>query len=169
MVKKIVDPPKPYVWSKWPTWATNSEGQKRICNNPEEYERHTGIAVDEKGNPLPPTLEKVMAAGYTKEAAEKIVDEENWKYAGGYPPYGTNALPVPKTDGDGVPVTTPETAAEAFDRKHKENCVGMLNGIADAVATAETNPPTSETEAPKDETAEKSNLDKSDHAAGEGW
>ena len=51
MVKKVAAP-VPYVWSKWPTWATNAEGHKRICHNPEDYERHTGIRVDERGDPV---------------------------------------------------------------------------------------------------------------------
>ena len=130
MLKKVTAPQAPYVFQKFPTWATNADGLKRICQDPEDYERHTGIRVDEMGNPVdpeletprPPTLEIVMAAGYTKEVAEKIVEEEAAKARRGEKPYGDKEPEEPKFQTGGVPVgpmaeaaalgTTPEDLKE---------------------------------------------------------
>ncbi len=96
MVKKITEPPKPYVYryEPYPRWVLGTDGTRKIVQNHEHEERETGVKMNVDGTvfvepgPHPPTLETVMAAGYAKEVAEKIVDEEAAKARRGEKPYG---------------------------------------------------------------------------------
>lgn len=87
-------------------------GKDVTVQNSVEEEYHTGVLMNEDGTPVgseepkptPPTLETVMASGYTKEAAEKIVDEEAGKAKRGEKPYGDKEPEVPQIQtGAGVP------------------------------------------------------------------
>ena len=119
MVRKIAEPPKPYVWQAYPRWVTGLDGVRKIVQNHEHEERETGIRMCPDGTPWidpelenlrPPTLQEVIAAGYKHEVAEKIVDEENYKFKAGYPPYGTNQPPAIHPEGTGTPIGPVETA-----------------------------------------------------------
>lgn len=41
--------------SKFPTWVDALDGLRKIVNNPEEYERETGVKVDWQQNPITPS------------------------------------------------------------------------------------------------------------------
>lgn len=90
---------------KYPGWRVPKDGGPAVLvHNHEQEERVTGQKMNPDGTPVdypvldkpkPPTLEEVLAAGYSKEVAEKIVDEEAWKARNGYKPYGGLDMPVP--------------------------------------------------------------------------
>jgi hypothetical protein len=91
---KAPEPPKVYVPIQYPkaVKSRHKNGETVVVKDAREEEYHTGVPVeddeDEPSAVLPPTLEKVMAAGYGKEAAQKIVAEEQRKFAAGEVPYG---------------------------------------------------------------------------------
>ncbi len=85
-------------YQAYPKHCKDKDGRVHIARNHHDEHRITGVLVDEEGQPIteepeelfPPTLEFVMSHGFEKEAAEKIVAEEERKHAAGEPPYGTN-------------------------------------------------------------------------------
>lgn len=66
--------------------------------------------------PKPPSLAEVIAAGYSEEAANRIVAEEQQKFDAGLPPYGPEAPETPAETAAApeivaeTPAPTPETA-----------------------------------------------------------
>jgi hypothetical protein len=38
--------------SKFPTWGNALDGLRKVVNNPDEYERETGVKVDWQQNPI---------------------------------------------------------------------------------------------------------------------
>ncbi len=98
----------PYVFQFFPVVAKNGSGESKICRDADEYERHTGVRVDEMGKPvdvkperpMPPTLEMVIKDGYEERVAIGIVADEWRKCAAGEPPYDWNANPEPAADPD---------------------------------------------------------------------
>ena len=122
-----------YVYVPYPRWIQPADGTpRRIVQNSEEEEAATGVKMNPDGTvaesndpppdarPAPPTLETVIAAGYSPEVAASIVAEEQAKAAAGYPPYGTNKPTLPAAEiqpgfSEPQPEPTPETAAPAGD------------------------------------------------------
>lgn len=111
---------KPYPRMLYPHQTL--DGSKRIVQDALDEEKFTGIRMNadgtpfidpyaDSGSPVPPTLELVMSAGYSREKAEEIVRLENHRQAMGYPPYGTNEEP-PAAPPEAAPQATPEVLPE---------------------------------------------------------
>lgn len=130
---------KPYPRMLYP--AQTLDGSKRIVQDAIEEERYTGVKMNADGTVAedtsvkPPTLEVVMAAGYARERAERIVAQEQAKFEAGYAPYGTNEPPPPPPPVQAVPVAANEpppsaetiTALEATPTMdHAEHAANLL-------------------------------------------
>ena|ERR1700722_5193111 len=131
------EPEKPYVPVAYPKYIRKSivTGRDVTVANSVEEEYHTGVLMNEDGTPLevgpdeeaplqvgapkPPTLQEVMAAGYAKEVAEKIVDEEAGKARRGEKPYGDKEPEEPKFQTGGVPLSA-DHVAEVTGKKSKK-------------------------------------------------
>lgn len=74
---------------QYPRWITLPSGDKAIVQNHIHHSALAGIEYDADAQPvqkrLPPTIEEVLAAGYTQEGAERIVAAEQLKADQGYP------------------------------------------------------------------------------------
>ena len=77
----------------YPRWI-NHEGNQILVNDHLHHSGIVGIEYDEraqpvqKEEPVPPTVETVLAAGYSKEAAEQMSAIEQFKKDNGIEPYG---------------------------------------------------------------------------------
>lgn len=96
----------------YPTWITLPGGQRLVVPDCQTHSAMMGEEYGEDAEPVskkpqPPTLETVIAAGYRPEVAEKIVAEEQRKFAAGIKPYG-DLEPEPMIpSGPGVVVQVP--------------------------------------------------------------
>jgi hypothetical protein len=144
-VVHVPEPPAPYIPEAYPKWVHSKLlGKRLVVSNSVEEEHHTGVPMNEDGTPavaesekpMPPTLEIVMAAGYPKEAAEKIVEEEDGKARRGEKPYGDKEPEEPKIQ-TGISLGDPAYDA-AKTSKNKSRAKAQGGYVAAGVAKTAT-------------------------------
>lgn len=87
---------KEYGYPWYPRHVVDLEGRSIVVNNQHEHGRRIGKKVLYNATIVQaPTLEVVIAAGYSPEDAQKIVSQEKEKEAKGYKPYGDIEPPEP--------------------------------------------------------------------------
>lgn len=94
-------PPYPG-YQPYPRVVDNADGQPVTVRDHLHETQITGCDMNPDGSfvepdsprILPPTLQRVLDAGYSQQAAEQIVEEEQVKFENGYPPYGNIIPPV---------------------------------------------------------------------------
>lgn len=107
----------------YPRWLhphQTLDKSKRLVQSASEEQTFTGVKMNPDGTPFveegpkPPTMEEITAAGYKGDAAQRIIDEEKFKFENQCKPYGPNEPPEFQYPV-AVPVVEPPVAVPAED------------------------------------------------------